>query len=129
MIDRKIIKKTLKRTQELDKTSGLKSMISKHDESCFISMLIYDIFGGEILKTHNKRGWHFYNRIDGERLDFAMPYKSRSSSRNHFEDLPATNDEPRYYFANEDYSTFFERFIRVFEEAVGLDQCKRNVAT
>ena len=129
MVDRRIIKKALKRTRELDRTSGLIPGVSKYDQSCEISMLIFDIFGGEILKTHNKRGWHFYNRIDGERIDFTNSHNGSSSGRNNFEDLPASQEETHYYVTTEDYSTFFIRFIRVFEEAVGLDQSKYDVAT
>jgi hypothetical protein len=31
------------------------------------ALVVNDIFGGEILKTKLSDGWHFYNRINGER--------------------------------------------------------------
>lgn len=31
--------------------------------------VIYDLFGGEILRTWIPDVWHYYNRIDGKRLD------------------------------------------------------------
>ncbi len=34
------------------------------------SLVANDAFGGEILKTRVEGGWHFYNRIDGRRVDF-----------------------------------------------------------
>lgn len=34
------------------------------------AILVYDLFGGDILKTPLPDGEHFYNRIDGERHDF-----------------------------------------------------------
>ena len=34
------------------------------------SLLIHDLFGGELLKTPLPAGDHFYNRIDGKRYDF-----------------------------------------------------------
>lgn len=34
------------------------------------ALLVHDEFGGDILKTPLPEGEHFYNRIDGERLDF-----------------------------------------------------------
>jgi len=34
------------------------------------AVLVHDLFGGEILKTPLESGAHFYNRIDGERMDF-----------------------------------------------------------
>lgn len=34
------------------------------------TILIYKLYGGEILKTPLHEGDHFYNRIDGVRFDF-----------------------------------------------------------
>lgn len=34
------------------------------------TLLIHELYGGEILKTSLVAGDHFYNWIDGERLDF-----------------------------------------------------------
>src|SRR5690242_9649072 len=34
------------------------------------ALLIYDFFGGELLKTPLPEGDHFYNRIGGRRYDF-----------------------------------------------------------
>jgi hypothetical protein len=34
------------------------------------TLLVHDAFGGDILKTPLADGHHFYNRIDGERMDF-----------------------------------------------------------
>ena len=31
--------------------------------------VVYDLFGGEILRTRLQNGWHYYNRIDGIRTD------------------------------------------------------------
>lgn len=31
--------------------------------------VIFDLFGGEILRTHLPEVWHYYNRIDGKRYD------------------------------------------------------------
>jgi hypothetical protein len=87
-----------------------------------ISVLIHDIFGGEILKTKRKKGWHFYNRIDGRRLDFTTHGKSIYSSKNRFEDIPATPDETNKHIDQEDYSSFLIRFVRLFEEKVGLER-------
>jgi hypothetical protein len=86
--------------------------------------LIHDFFGGEILKTHKKRGWHFYNRINGERIDFTRSETSKSSGNVLFEDIPATPDETQKYFAQEDYSTFLMKFVGAFEERVGLKKSR-----
>ena len=87
-----------------------------------ISLLIHDVFGGEILKTHNKYGWHFYNRIDGKRIDFARSKMARIVEDNQFEDIPATPDETYTYFDHAEYSTFLMRFIWAFEDAIGLEK-------
>jgi hypothetical protein len=96
--------------------------------SSVISRLIYDIFGGEIRKFRKKNGWHFYNRINGEPIDFTLSEMVQSAGDNHFEDLPSTPDETDNYFTQEDYSTFFIRFIRTFEEAVGLKKRRINLS-
>ena len=114
MINLKVVDKALKRSWTNELSSEYKDSL--------ISVLIYDIFGGEILKTHRKKGWHFYNRIDGRRIDFTTPIKSNYSKKNIFEDIPATPDETNYQTDQEDYSSFLISFARVFEEAVGLDR-------
>jgi len=125
MVNRRFVKKALKLTWESDETSKLTPPIPVEDRSCEISMLIFDIFGGEILKTHNKKGWHFYNRINGKRIDFTGSGSGKSSASRYFEDIPSSPDDIYNYFEKEDYSTFFMRFIRAFEETVGLKKFRR----
>jgi len=98
--------------------------VPESDEDSLISLLVYDIFGGEILKTRKKRGWHFYNRVDGLRIDLTRPEIDNSDYEKGFEDIPATPDETYCYFEQEEYNTFLFRFIRAFEEAVGLDKSR-----
>ncbi|HSO77288.1 MAG TPA: hypothetical protein VLQ76_01860 [Bacteroidales bacterium] len=92
----------------------------KESQDPVISMLIHDIFGAEILKTHNNKGWHFYNRINGERIDLDETKLPYSVAENTFEDIPSSPCEASDYFAREDYSAFLTKFIREFEERVGL---------
>ena len=33
------------------------------------ALLVHTLLGGEILKTEALGGWHFYNRVDGQRHD------------------------------------------------------------
>ncbi|MDF1575883.1 MAG: hypothetical protein P1P86_11910 [Bacteroidales bacterium] len=84
-------------------------------QSSLISQLIYDIFGGEILKTRRNKSWHFYNRIDGEIIDFTKSEMDNFFNNKNFEDLPSSPDETHAYFAQEDYLIFLRRFIRAFE--------------
>jgi hypothetical protein len=127
MFDRMVVQEALKRTWNLDNNPGLTPDSPADDQSSVTSLLIFDIFGGEILKTHKKKGWHFYNRINGERIDFTRSERGKSSKDNRFEDLPSTPDETHNYFVQEDYPTLFTRFIRAFEEAVGLDKYRHGL--
>lgn len=120
MFNRMIVQTALKRALGLDNNTSFIFSNRTDNLSSVISQLIYDIFGGEILKTHKKKGWHFYNRIHGERFDFLKSEMRKSSGKNSFEDIPSTPDEIQNYFEQEEYSSFFVRFIRAFEEAVGL---------
>ena len=122
MFNRSVVQTALKRVWGLDNNPGITPDNSSDNDSSVISRLIYDIFGGEILKTHNKRGWHFYNRINGERIDFAKSKMNKSSQDYHFEDIPSNTDEIHDYLEQEQYSPFFMRFIREFEETVGLEK-------
>jgi hypothetical protein len=52
------------------------------------SLVVQDIFGGDILKTKTRGGTHFYNSIDGVRwdltisqFDYPIPFEDRQSSR------------------------------------------------
>jgi hypothetical protein len=122
MFQKMAVQEALRRTGVLEYNPGLTPKKKVNIEDSVVSLLIYDIFGGEILKTHEKKGWHFYNRIEGERIDFTRRKISKLSKNDRFEDIPSTPDETHNYFEPEDYSTFLMRFVRAFEEAVGLER-------
>lgn len=121
MFDFSIVHKALKksRTQKIP---------AKYQDS-LISQLIHDIFGGEILKTSGKRGWHFYNRVDGRTIDFTKSEIGKSSNEIKFEDIPATPEETSACFEKEQYSFFLMNFVRSFEEIVGLNKHKVEFTT
>lgn len=121
MFDRMVVQDALIRTWALENSPGWDRDNPADDQSSVTSQLIYDIFGGEILKTHKKHGWHFYNRINGERIDFTKQETGKYSQDLYFDDIPSTPDETNIYFAQEEYFTFLSSFITVFEEAVGLE--------
>ena len=123
------MQEALKHSLISDNNPGCISGNPVDDQSSAASLIIHDIFGGEILKTPKKRGWHFYNRIDGERIDFTESEISKSTEVNHFEDIPSTPDETYDYFEQEEYSTYLMRFVRSFEEAVGLDKYQPGLTT
>jgi hypothetical protein len=122
MLNKKIVYQALELSQAQDdkRSAGL----AKGEDS-LISLLIHDVFGGEILKTHLRKNWHFYNRIEGERIDFTTTGKSAKTI---FEDIPTTPDEPYGYVDQIDYLRFLERFVRAFEETVGLDKFRPGLS-
>ena len=55
------------------------------------ALVVHDRFGGEILKTDVNGAWHFYNRIDGKRVDFTG--MSQFDSPIGYDDVPSSRDE------------------------------------
>ncbi len=129
MVYSRVVQKALKSTWESENKTGLPQARIYRGQDCIVSKLIYDIFGGEILKTPMKKSWHFYNRINGKRIDLTGSAFKKSIDNNKFEDIPVTPDETSGYFDKVDYFTFMMRFIRAFEEAVGLKQYSKGVMT
>lgn len=122
MFNKMVVQEALNRSLSLNDIKGWTPDKTSDDQDSLISMLIHDIFGGEILKTSNKKGWHFYNRIDGSRVDFTNSEMEKSTENIRFEDIPTTPEETCNYFEQEQYSTFLMKFVRAFEEAVGLEK-------
>lgn len=120
MFNRMYVQEALKHIWSFDNDQRQISGTLVNDQNGAVSLLIHDLFGAEILKTHKKKGWNFYNRINGERFDFAGSAIRKYSSDYHFEDIHSTPDEANNYVQQDDYSTFLMRFVRAFEEAVGL---------
>jgi hypothetical protein len=120
MFYKKVVQEVLKRCLTMDRRTGSPRPEPVVVQDSEISTLIHDVFGGEILKTHEENGWHFYNRIDGERIDFTLSDTEKFTDDIKFEDIPATTAETSGYFDVTDYSTFFMSFVKAFEETVGL---------
>jgi len=116
----KNVQKALKHALLADTDPGLVSGDLPVGQGSEVSLLMHDIFGGEILKTPGNKGWHFYNRIQGERIYFAGSELGTCRDGRSFADIPSSPAETAAYFEQEDYSSFFIRFIRAFEEAIGL---------
>jgi len=128
MLNSMVVHEALRRSQDTDVRLGLNQKRPVNGQDTVISLLIHDIFGGEILKTHKNKGWHFYNRINGERIDFSKSADNVSTKDKSFDDLPVTPDETCNYLDQEDYSSFFMRFINAFEETVGLKKYQTGFA-
>lgn len=59
--------------------------------------VIHDLFGGEILRTRYPDFWHYYNRIDGQRMDLSDSQFTRPGARfqapDPYDDAPCTRDD------------------------------------
>ncbi len=129
MFNKNVVYEALKRSFISDPNKRLKAGNNSIEQDSLISLLIHDIFGGEILKTHAKTNWHFYNRIDGERVDFTNQETRKANSDTRFEDIPSTPDETHDYVDQTDYTDFFMSFVRAFEETVGLEKYRHGFNT
>ena len=73
------------------KTSSLWLQDNPARGQCSVTALVVqDILGGGVLKTRTDGGWHFYNLIDGQRLDLT---DSQFVEPLHYEDRKASRDE------------------------------------
>ena len=54
------------------------------------ALVVNDELGGDILKTDVNGAWHFYNRIDGKRVDFTM---GQFESPISYDDIPSDRTE------------------------------------
>ena len=120
MFEKFYIQAALNKALAQDPLKGRALKNKEQHQDSITSLLVYDIFGGEILKTHQENDWYFYNRINGERLDFTGSNLNKSKDNNVFEDLPTNPDEIYNYFAEEDYSGLYMKFIDEYEAVVGL---------
>ena len=58
---------------------------------CSVTALaVHELFGGEILKTPTPGGMHFYNRLNGQRVDLTAAQFSAPPS---YADLPSGPEE------------------------------------
>jgi hypothetical protein len=51
----------------------------------------------------------------------------KSTLANHFEDIPASPEEVCNYFETEEYLTLRRRFIRAYEEVIGLKKYRYSI--
>ena len=54
------------------------------------ALVVQDLLGGAILKTRVGSAWHFYNRIEGERVDLT---ESQFAAPVDYQDLPSDRSE------------------------------------
>ncbi|NGQ96020.1 hypothetical protein G3578_12715 [Brevibacillus sp. SYP-B805] len=77
------------------------------------ALVVHDWWGGEILKTETPGGWHFYNRLDGERIDFTA---SQFSAPIRYADIPSSREEAFADTNAEQYGYLKERVARLLAD-------------
>ena len=75
------------------------------------TLLVHDAFGGDILKTPLAEGDHFYNRIDGERLDFTS---SQFAEPIAYADIVTNREDAATGATNHELSTLKAAFQKHF---------------
>jgi hypothetical protein len=118
MFNKGIVLETLMQLNILNAYPGNCPNNSAMGQDKEISLLIYEIFGGEILKTRRNKVWHFYNRINGKREDCSELYTDKTSGT--FDDFLSDPDETQAYFDSEDYLNLYFSFLQTFEKIIGL---------
>jgi hypothetical protein len=73
------------------------------------SLLVHELFGGELLKTRLPEGDHFYNRIDGLRFDFT---EGQFAHPIIYTDEPTTLDDAKRGATNAELSALRIAFLR-----------------
>ena len=129
MFNKMIVYEALKKSISSDSEGKLKPFSRTSGQDGLISLLIHDVFGGEILKTHTKKNWHYYNMVEGERVDFTGVRSLKDDVQTKFEDIPSTPDETFNFVDQADYTTFFTKFVRAFEDTIGLEKLQPGISS
>jgi hypothetical protein len=91
-------------------TSSMWTLDNPARGQCSVTALaINDLFGGEILKTLLPEGWHFYNRIDGQRYDFT---DSQFDGPIDYMDPPSNRDEAMLDTSPHQYGVLKQNLLR-----------------
>lgn len=72
------------------------------------TVLVYDLYGGRILKTALPHVDHFYNEINGERLDFT---DSQFEDPIEYDDTPADRDEAMQCVKADEYAVLRKNYL------------------
>lgn len=115
-----IVREALRRALPPGENPSGRASLSAKRRDVDILVLINDVFGGEIVRTHNRRGCHFYNRINGECIDLTLHEKPASPGNFVSGDSSGSAADTCGHSEQNDYTTFFQKFLSALEETVGL---------
>lgn len=115
-----IVKEALRRAMPPGENQSGRAGLSAKSRDIEISVLINDVFGGEIVRKHNRRGSHLYNRINGECIDLTWHEEPLSSDNYTSGESSDSTADTSGHSEKYDYTTFFLKFITALEESVGF---------
>lgn len=84
------VQRTLRKSWSLSTASQWTASNPAAGQCNVTSLLIHELFGGELLKTQLPAGNHFYNRIEGKRYDFTASQFDRPIA---YMDVPASRTD------------------------------------
>ena len=84
------VQRTLRKAWSLATASQWTASYPAAGQCNVTSLLIHELFGGDLLKTSLPAGDHFYNRIGGKRYDFTASQFDQPIT---YTDLPADRAE------------------------------------
>lgn len=81
---------------------------------------IFDLFGGEVLRTRFPGVWHYYNRIDGQRMDLTDSQFIRPGARfdapTAYDDALSTRDEAMEGIPQREYDALVAALVPLLEK-------------
>jgi hypothetical protein len=77
------------------------------------SLVIQDVFGGNLLKTRAGDAWHFYNEIDGAMYDFTA---EQFQNKPQYANLTATREEALRDCSEAQYRALSQRFVDLWRQ-------------
>src|SRR5262245_56749436 len=99
----------LRRAWSIETSSSWRPDDPASGQCSVTALVVHDRHGGDILKTDVNGAWHFYNRIDGKRVDFTM---SQFDSPIGYDDLPSSRDEAFGDCSRQQYEVLKSRVFR-----------------
>ena len=118
--DWNIVKEALRRALPSAEKQPGRAGLSGQNHDVEITVLINDVFGGELVRERNRRGCHFYNRINGECVDLTWHEEPGSHDNQTSGERYGSTADTSGHSEQNDYTAFFQNFLSALEEAVGL---------
>ena len=81
VFDEKRIRAALEKAWSLETAKQWSAQNPANGQCNVTSAVIYDLFGGEVLRTRYPTVWHYYNRIKGKRYDLSDSQFVRPGAR------------------------------------------------